>query len=291
MFSGVFTALVTPFTKEGKLDNDALKKLVDFQLEAKISGLVPMGTTGESPTVSHDENLEVVEQVIRQADGKVPVIAGTGSNCTEEAIRMTKIAARMGAAASLQVNPYYNKPTQEGLYRHFMSIADSVDLPMILYNIQARSGVNLETSTLLKLTKHENIVAVKEASGNINQMMDVLKDKPKNFNVLSGDDNLACPLTLMGGSGVISVASNIIPVYMLDMIEAAQKGHVDKARTLHYELHPLFKAMSIETNPIPVKAALAMMGLMEEVYRLPLCPLTEEHKAELKTILKGQGLI
>lgn len=291
MFSGVFTALVTPFTKEGKLDNEALKKLVNFQLEAKISGLVPMGTTGESPTVSHDENLEVVEQVIRQADGKVPVIAGTGSNCTQEAIRMTKIAARMGATASLQVNPYYNKPTQEGLYRHFMAIADSVDLPIVLYNIQARSGINLETPTLLRLAKHENIVAVKEASGNINQMMDVLKAKPKGFDVLSGDDNLACPLTLMGGTGVISVASNIIPGYMLDMINAAQKGHVDKARTLHYELHPLFQAMGIETNPIPVKSALSMMGLMEEIYRLPLCPLSKEHKEILKAVLKGQGLI
>ena len=291
MFTGVFTAIVTPFNSKKEIDKEALKKIVNFQLKKGISGLVPVGTTGESPTVSHEENLEVIEIVVKEANGKVPVIAGTGSNSTEEAIRMTKLAKAIGANASLQVSPYYNKPTQEGLYRHFMTIADQVDLPMMVYNIKGRTGVNIETDTLMKLAEHDNIVAVKEASGDLNQMMDVINRKPADFDVLSGDDNLALPLTLMGGNGVVSVASNIIPGWMEELIQAARSGDLEKAKTIHYELLPLFKAMFIETNPIPVKSAMAMMGLLEEEFRLPLCPPSEEHKAVLRKILKDQGLI
>ena len=291
MISGVMTALVTPFKVSGEVDREALDRLVDFQIEHGVDALVPMGTTGESPTVSHEENMDVVERVIRRADGKLPVIAGTGSNSTDEAIRMTKIAKRLGADMSLQVAPYYNKPTQEGLYRHFSTIADAVDIPLVVYNIKGRTGVNIETPTLMRLASHPNIVAVKEASGDLGQMMDVLSSKPKDFAVLSGDDNLAVPLTLLGGAGVISVASNIIPRYMCQMISAARKGNVDKARTMHFELLPLFKAMFLETNPIPVKSCLAQMGLMEPVWRLPLCPPADSTVEALKGILKGQGLL
>lgn len=291
MISGVMTALVTPFKTNGDLDIEALDRLVDFQIEHGVDALVPMGTTGESPTVSHDENMEVVERVIRRVDGKIPVIAGTGSNSTDEAIRMTKIARSQGAFASLQVAPYYNKPTQEGLYRHFTTIADAVDMPIVIYNIKGRSGVNIETPTLMRIAEHPNAIAVKEASGDLGQMMDVIDQKPKDFVVLSGDDNMAVPLTLMGGAGVVSVASNIIPKYMGEMIAAARKGNVEKARTMHFELLPLFKGMFMETNPLPVKACLAMMGLMEAVWRLPLCPPADETIAKLKAILKGQGLL
>ncbi len=291
MLEGVFTALVTPFKKNKEIDRESLKKIVDFQIKEGISGLVPMGTTGESPTVSIEENMDVVEMVVKLADGKVPVIAGTGSNCTEEAIKMTKMAKNMGADYSLQVNPYYNKPTQEGLYAHFMAIADAVDLPMVLYNILGRTGVNLETETLLRLAKHENIVAVKEASGSLPQMMDVIARKPKDFSVLSGDDNMGLALTLMGGHGIVSVASNIIPRWMEEMVSAARQGNLEKARTIHYELLPLFKAMFLETNPIPVKACMAMMGLLEEEYRLPLCPPSDSDREKLREMMRGQGLI
>lgn len=289
--SGVMTALVTPFKANGDLDMDALDRLIEFQIENGVDALVPVGTTGESPTVSHEENMSIVERVIRKADGRVPVIAGTGSNCTEEAVRMTRIAKSQGASASLQVAPYYNKPTQEGLYRHFTKIADEVDLPMVVYNIKGRTGVNIETPTLMRIAKHPNAAAVKEASGDFPQMMDVLSVKPKDFLVLSGDDNMAVPLTLMGGSGVISVASNIIPRYMSEMIKAARAGQAEKARTMHYELLPLFRAMFAETNPIPVKACLAYMGLLKAEWRLPLCPPGPETGKLLKNILKGQGLI
>jgi len=291
MFTGVFTALVTPFNEKKEIDRECLKKIVRFQLDKGISGLVPVGTTGESPTVSHEENMDVIEMVVKAVNGKVPVIAGTGSNSTDEAIRMTKIAKHIGADASLQVSPYYNKPTQEGLYQHFMAIADAVDLPMVVYNIPGRTGVNIKTDTLMRLAKHDNIVAVKEASGDLNQMMDVIRRKPSDFNVLSGDDNLALPLTLMGGNGVISVASNIIPKWMEEMIQAARKGDVEKAKTIHYELLPLFKAMFLETNPIPVKWAMSEMGLVKDIFRLPLCSPAEETKVKIREVLKNQGLI
>jgi len=289
--SGVLTALVTPFDADARLDMSSLDRIVDFQIEQGVDALVPMGSTGESPTVNHEENLEVVERVIQRSAGRVPVIAGTGSNSTDEAIKMTKLAKTLGAYASLQVSPYYNKPTQEGLYRHFTTIADSVDLPMVIYNIAGRTSVNIETPTLMRIAKHPNAMAVKEASGDLSQMMDVINSKPKDFTVLAGDDAIALPLTLLGGSGVISVASNIVPRYMCQMIGAARRGNLEEARTMHYELLPLFKGLFLETNPIPVKACLAQMGLIEPVWRLPLCPPGDENARKLREMLKGQGLL
>lgn len=291
MFSGVYTALVTPFTKSGELDVQKLKDLVDFQIKEGISGLVPVGTTGESPTLSIKENIEVIDLVVKRSAGRKKIIAGTGANCTAEALEMTKAAKNIGADASLQVAPYYNKPSQEGLYRHFMTIADKVDLPIVVYNIPGRSGVNIETDTLMRLAIHPNIVAVKEASGDMGQVMDVLKRKPENFDLLSGDDSIAMPITLLGGSGVISVASNILPAKMEEMIGAALRGEVEKARELHFNMLPFFKSMGLETNPLPVKSAMAIAGMVEEVFRLPLCIPYEETRFKLKEALKQQGLL
>jgi 4-hydroxy-tetrahydrodipicolinate synthase len=286
MFEGVFTALITPFTKDGKLDEQALRKLVDFQIDRGIDGLVPVGTTGESPTLSPEETEQVIRIVVEQTGGRVPVIAGTGSNCTDKAIHMTEKAKQIGATASLQVAPYYNKPTGEGFFRHFTAIADAVDLPMVIYNIPGRTGKNIENPVMLKLAKHKNIVAVKEASGNISQMMDLIAKKPKDFAVLSGDDNLTYPLMALGGKGVISVASNAVPDRMKDLTHTALKGDWDRARKLHYELLPLFKAIFLETNPIPIKATMAMKGFVEERYRLPMCPMSGENKKALTEVLE-----
>lgn len=286
MFEGVFTALITPFAKDGKLDEQALRKLVDFQIEQGIDGLVPVGTTGESPTLSPEETERVIRIVVEQTGGRVPVIAGTGSNCTDKAIHMTEKAKQIGATASLQVAPYYNKPTGEGFFRHFSAIADAVDLPMVVYNIPGRAGKNIDNPVMLKLAQHKNIVAVKEASGNISQMMDLIANKPKDFNVLSGDDNLTYPLMALGGKGVISVASNAVPDRMKDLTHTALKGDWDRARKLHYELLPLFKAIFLETNPIPIKATMALMGYVEEVYRLPMCPMSAENRKALIEVLK-----
>ena len=292
MFKGAITAIVTPFLENGNLDEESLRNLVDFQIKNRIDGIVPCGTTGESPTLNYEEHEKVIEIVIDAAKGRVPVIAGTGSNSASEAIELTKHAADSGADASLQVCPYYNKPTQEGLYRHFSEIAKSVDIPIIIYNIQGRTAVNLETSTLARLAKeHSNIVGVKEASGNIAQMMDVIKELPKNFTVLSGDDNMTFPLMALGGKGVISVASNLIPKEMHELTEYALNKNFDKARKLHFELLPLFKGIFIETNPIPIKAALAMKGMIKESYRLPLCEMKAENREKLKKILEDLKII
>lgn len=292
MFKGAITAIVTPFKENGELDEESLRRLVGFQIENGIDGIVPCGTTGESPTLDYEEHQRVIEIVIDAANGKVPVIAGTGSNSAREAIDETKKAADAGADASLQVCPYYNKPTQEGLYRHFSAIANAVGIPIIIYNIQGRTAVNMETSTLARLAKdHSNIIGVKEASGNLAQMMDVISTLPKEFVVLSGDDNLTLPLMVLGGKGVISVASNIAPKEMYDLTKYALNGDFEKARKLHYELLPLFKGIFIETNPIPIKAALAMKGMLKEVYRLPLCEMKTENKEKLRQILKDLKLI
>lgn len=292
MFKGAITAIVTPFLENGELDEEALKNLVEFQLNNNIDGIVPCGTTGESPTLDYDEHHRVIEIVIDSVNGKVPVIAGTGSNSLREAIEMTKKAADAGANASLQVCPYYNKPTQEGLFRHFSEIAKAVDIPIVIYNIQGRTGVNLETATLARLAKeYSNIVAVKEASGNVAQMMDVISTLPKNFTVLSGDDNLTLPLMALGGKGVISVASNIIPREMHQLAEYALNGDFENAQILHYQLLPLFKGIFIETNPIPIKAALAMKGMIKENYRLPMCEMKTENREKLREILKDLKII
>lgn len=292
MFKGAFTAIVTPFMENGGIDERALRNLVEFQIKNKIDGIVPCGTTGESPCLEDEECKKVIEIVVNAARGKVPVIAGTGSNSTHHAIELTKIAKDIGANASLQVCPYYNKPTQEGLFRHFSEIAKAVDIPIIIYNIQGRTGVNLETSTLAKLAKeHSNIVGVKEASGNIAQMMDVIATLPKSFDVLSGDDNLTLPLMSFGGKGIISVASNIIPNEMHKLVELALSGNFKRAMELHYKFLPLFKGIFIETNPIPIKAALAMKGLIKEVYRLPMCEMKTENKEKLRNILRDLKLL
>lgn len=277
-FEGVFTALITPFTEKGAIDEDALRALIDFQIKEGVSGLLPMGTTGESPTLSHEEHIRVIELVIEQTEGRVPIIAGSGSNCTQEAIEMTMQAMECGADASLQVAPYYNKPTQEGFYRHFTAIADKVDIPIIVYNIPGRSGKNIENDTMLRISEHPNIVGVKEASGNLSQMMDLIYRKKDDFVVLSGDDNLAFPLTALGGKGVISVASNVVPKKMMEMIGAAMDGDLSKGRELHYELLPLFKGCFLETNPIPIKYAMVLKGMVKESYRLPLCPMSDANK-------------
>ncbi len=285
MFRGVFTALITPFTSSGAIDEKALRAIVNQQIDGCVAGLVPVGTTGESPTVTHDENIEVIRIVVDEARGRVPVIAGTGSNSTTEAIDMTARAKEIGAAASLQVAPYYNKPSQEGFYRHFTAIGDEVDLPMVVYNIPGRTGKNIETATMIRIAAHRNVAAIKEASGSIPQMMDVITSVPDDVDVLSGDDNLALALTLLGGRGVISVASNLMPGKMSTMIQHALDGKVEAARTLHYDLLPLFKAVFLDTNPIPIKFMMHIAGHCEESYRLPLVPLAEEHRSKIRELL------
>ncbi len=271
MFKGVFTAIITPFTKDNKIDEKALRKLVDEQIAAKIAGIVPCGTTGESPTLSYEEHNLVIEIVCDQAKGKCEVIAGTGSNSTDEAIMMTEHAKKAGATATLQVVPYYNKPTQKGLYLHFKAIAEAVDLPNIIYNIASRTGINLETSTLKECAKIKNIVGVKEASGSLPQIMGVINSMPKDFSVLSGDDNLVLPLMAAGGHGVISVASNVIPKKMVEFVNLGLNENFREMRKMHYELSDFFAGLFLETNPIPVKKILALKGKIESAYRLPLC--------------------
>ncbi len=285
MFAGVYTALITPFQEDGSIDEKALRKLVDSQIDAGIQGIVPMGTTGESPTVTHEENIQVIKVVAEQAAGRTEIIAGTGSNSTAEAVRMTKLARDVGATATLQVTPYYNKPTQEGLYRHFTTIAEATELPMVVYNIPGRTARNVENATMLRLASHPRIVAVKEASGDMAQVMELVSLRPKGFDILSGDDNLTLPLIALGGEGVVSVASNIAPRMMVKLVTAARAGRMDEAREMHYKLLPLFKGVFLQTNPIPIKYALAAKGVVTESYRLPLCPLDADDKRTMDAIL------
>lgn len=288
---GVYTALITPFHGDGSIDEENLRKLVEFQITEGVTGLVPMGTTGESPTLSHGEHIRVIEIVVDQDQGRVPIIAGSGSNSTQEAVEMTLQAQECGADLSLQVAPYYNKPSQEGFYRHFTTVADKADIPIVVYNIPGRSGKNIENDTMLRLAEHPNIVGVKEASGNLGQMMDLIAKKPEDFVVLSGDDNLAFPLTAIGGKGVVSVASNLIPREMMLMIRTCLDGDLEGARSIHYRLLPFFKAVFLETNPIPIKYALHLKGMIEEAYRLPLCPMDDSKKGKCKEILEELGLL
>jgi 4-hydroxy-tetrahydrodipicolinate synthase len=291
MFKGAFTAIITPFRNDGSIDQAALQRLVDIQIEKGINGLVPVGTTGESPTLGYEEHMKVIELVTKQVNGRVPVIAGTGANCTDEAVMLTKKARDLGVTASLQVAPYYNKPTAEGFFRHFSTIADKVDLPIIVYNIPSRTGKNIENATMLKLAQHKNIVGVKEASGDINQVMDLISRKPEDFCLLSGDDNLTYPMMSLGGDGVISVASNVIPDKMVRLTQLLLKKDFENGLKLHYELLPLFKAMFIETNPIPVKTALALMGLCAEIFRLPMCEMEPKNREALAAVLSTYKLI
>ena len=291
MFTGLFTALITPFKDDLSIDEQALRNVVDRQIAAGVDGLVPMGTTGESPTVTHEENLEVIRIVIDQARGRVPVIAGTGSNSTTEAIAMTMRAKKLGASASLQVAPYYNKPNQEGFFQHFTNIASETALPLIIYNIPGRSAKNIETQTILRMAGHEHIVAVKEASGDINQVMDVIAQRPAGFAVLSGVDEITFPMMGLGAEGVISVAGNVVPEALARMVRNCAQGNYPEARRQHYELLPLVKALFLDTNPIPVKYAMSLMGLCTQTYRLPLCDPSTGVKEEVQRILKIMGLI
>lgn len=291
LFHGVYTALVTPFTPSGAVDEKALQKLVEDQITAGVQGLVPMGTTGESPTLSHEEHMAVVAAVVKWTNGRVPVIAGTGSNSTDEALHLTAKAKAVGASATLQVVPYYNKPSAEGMYRHFMAIADQVDLPFLVYNIAGRTGKNMDTDTLMRLAAHPNIVGVKEASGDINQMMEVLARRPQGFTVLSGDDALLFPLLALGGDGVISVASHLVPGELVKLCQAFAAGNIAEARQLHYRLLPLLKTLFIDTNPIPVKTALALQGKMLETFRLPMCPMDESKRQSLASVMKSLNLL
>ena len=286
-FRGVYTALITPFSDIGTVDYQSLERIVEEQIASGIDGLVPCGTTGESPTLSHEEHDRVIAQTVKYAAGRVPVIAGTGSNATTEAIRLSQHAEDSGADAVLLVNPYYNKPTQKGLYLHFKAIADSVKIPCILYNIKGRTGVNLETETLVRLTEEcSNIVAVKEASGSLEQMKEVIEKTPESFSVLSGDDNLSLDLVRLGGDGVVSVASNLFPEEMVRMIHAALDGRWEEAESLGAWFADFFSVCFIETNPIPIKTAMARMGWCRESFRLPMCPLeSREHREKLFSII------
>ncbi|MDD5291563.1 MAG: 4-hydroxy-tetrahydrodipicolinate synthase [Candidatus Omnitrophica bacterium] len=291
MFKGSIVAIVTPF-KNGKVDEATLRKLVRFHIDNGTSGIVPCGTTGESPTLDYEEHDRVVEVCIEAAQGKVPVIAGTGSNSTAEAITMTKHAAKAGADASLQVSPYYNKPTQKGLYEHFKAISESVDIPIILYNIASRTGVNILPETMAKMARDcKNIVGVKEASGDLDQMAQIRALCPSDFQLISGDDSLTLPLMAIGGIGVISVVANIAAKDVATMVDEFLKGNIKEAQELHYKLLPLIEAVFIETNPIPVKTAMGLMGMCSPEMRLPLCSMSEGNLAKLKRTLKDYGLM
>ena len=290
MFKGSIVAIVTPF-HNGKVDEDKLRDLIDFQIKNGTSGIVPCGTTGESATLNFDEHEKVIEVTIRHVNKRVPVIAGTGSNSTQEAIILTKQAAGSGADASLQVSPYYNRPTQAGLYEHFKAIAQSVKIPIILYNIAGRTGVNIEPETIARLAQDcKNIVAVKEASGNLDQMSRIKALCPESFQLISGDDSLTLPVLSIGGIGIISVVANIVPRDVADLVNAFQKGDIKQARQLHYKLLPLIKAVFIETNPIPVKTAMGLLGMCEPDLRLPMCSMQADNLEKLKKALKDYGL-
>jgi 4-hydroxy-tetrahydrodipicolinate synthase len=290
-FQGSFVAMVTPF-RNGKVDEAKLKELVEFHVAHGTDGLIPCGTTGESPTLNHDEHRRVVEIVVEAARGRIRVIAGTGSNSTAEAVDMTKHAERAGASGALVVNPYYNKPTQEGLYRHFRAVAESVAIPVVLYNIQSRTAINVETDTMARLARDvKNIVGVKEASGSLDQMSQVIAACGPDFSVLSGDDNITLPLLAIGGSGVVSVIANIVPRETADLVHAALEGDWKRARDLHYRLFPLARAAFLETNPIPIKEAMAMAGMLEPEFRLPMCRMSDANREKLRAILKPYGLI
>src|ERR1700691_628346 len=289
---GCGTALVTPFSQDGAVDENALRNLIAWQVESGVDFLVPCGTTGETPTLTPDEWLRVIDVTIEVAGGRVPIIAGATSNSTQEAVAKAKeVAARVGVDGILTASPYYNKPTQEGQYRHFRAIAEAVDKPVILYNVPGRTSVNLEPATLARLTEIANIVGVKEASGNIAQIAEVMNVVPESFLVFSGDDAVTLPLIALGGVGVVSVASNEIPREMAEMTRAALNNDWPTARAIHRKYVPLMQANFIESNPMPVKAVLAMMGRIEEVYRLPLLPMRRDTRSKLQKIAADAELI
>src|SRR3981189_1624335 len=290
MFTGTGTALVTPFRADGSLDEQTFRKLVQRQIDAGIDFLVPCGTTGESPTLTHEEHLRVVEITVELAKGKVPVLGGAGGYNTTEVIALARELAALGVDGLLSVTPYYNKPTQEGLFQHYRAIAEAAPLPIILYSAQGRTGVNIEPATVKRLAEIENIVGIKEASGNVSQMASILNAVPDDFIVLSGDDAITLPLVALGGRGVISVVSNEIPAEMSQLTRLALQGDFPGARAIHRRHHPLMEINFVESNPVPVKAAMAEMGLLEPVWRLPLVPPKAENEARIRGVLESLEL-
>jgi len=290
MFRGSIVAIVTPF-KNGKVDEEAFRELIEFQIENGTSAIVPCGTTGESATLDVEEHARVIDITLETVKKRVPVIAGTGGNSTSEAIELSGHAKRAGADATLQVTPYYNKPTQEGLYQHFKAIAKAVALPQVLYNVPGRTGVNMLPETVARLAELPEVVAIKEASGNLGQMAEIVRLAGENITLLSGDDNVTLPSLALGGKGVISVVANIVPRDSADLIKAWEEGNVAEARALFYQLFPLCQAMFFETNPIPVKASLALMGRIQDEMRLPLCAMSPANQERLKKALRDYGLI
>jgi len=290
-FRGAFVAIVTPFI-DGKLDEQGLQDLIEFQIAGGTHGIVPCGTTGESATMSHAEHHRVVELTIKTVAGRVPVLAGTGSNSTSESIELTRAAKEAGADGALMITPYYNKPSQEGLFQHFKAVAEAVDIPIILYNVPSRTAVNMLPETVARCAQIANIVGVKEATADLNQISQVIRLCPKDFAVMSGDDFTSMPTVMIGGTGVISVTSNVAPKDMAAMMDAALAGDLAKAKELHYKLLPLMQAMFIDTNPVPAKTSLAMMGKIKSgLPRLPLYKMNEGNEEKLKKVLAAYGLV
>lgn len=291
MFRGAITALVTPF-RNGSIDEEAYRAHIEWQIEQGIHGLLPCGTTGESSTMTHEEHEAAIRICIEQARGRVPVLAGSGSNNTAEAIRLTRFARKAGADGALLISPYYNKPTQEGLFRHFQAINAEASLPLFVYNVPGRTGSNVLPSTLARMRRElPDVVGVKEATGNLIQISDIIEQCGEDFVVLSGDDFTVLPTLSLGGRGVISVTSNIVPAKVAALCDAWDRGDVAEARRLHFELMPLNRAMFLESNPLPVKTALRLMGRMGGDFRLPLCPMGEQHLPALRSALEGAGLL
>ena len=290
MFSGALVAIVTPF-RRGGVDEKAFRRLIEFQIENGTNAIIPCGTTGESATMSHDEHKRVVELAVKAVDGRVPVVAGTGSNSTAEAVELTRHAHKAGADAALMILPYYNKPTQEGIYLHFKTVAKAVPLPIILYNMPGRTGINAQPETVARLARIKNIVGIKEASANMEQISRIVELCGDGFDVLSGDDAMTLPIMAVGGKGVVSVASNVVPRQVAEMTAAWLKGDAAGARERFFRLLPLFRALFLETNPIPIKMALGFMGLIGPEMRLPLCPMGPENTKKLKAVLADYGLL
>jgi len=290
MFAGSLVAIVTPFRK-GKVDEQSLASLIEWQIANGTNGIVPCGTTGESATLSHEEHNRVVELTVEVVNRRVPVIAGSGSNSTDEAIALTRHAKQAGADGALLITPYYNKPTQEGLYRHYKAVAEAVDLPLVLYNIPGRTGVNMLPATIARLSAIKNIVGVKEGSGSVQQASDIVQMCGERLTVLAGDDVLTLPIMAVGGKGVITVTANLLPADMANLVKAFATGKVEEARRIHFKLSPLFAALFYETNPIPVKEALGMMGKIDPELRLPLCAMATDTREKLARVLKDMGLI
>jgi 4-hydroxy-tetrahydrodipicolinate synthase len=290
MFAGSLVAIVTPF-RQGTVDERALAELIEWQITNGTTGIVPCGTTGESATLSHSEHNRVIELTVEVVHRRVPVIAGTGSNSTAEAITLTKHAKQAGADGALLITPYYNKPTQEGLYRHYTAVAAAVDLPIVLYNIPGRTGVNMLPSTIARLSAIRTIVGVKEGSGSVQQASDIVQMCGDRLTVLAGDDSLTLPMMAVGGKGVITVTANVVPMEMASLVKAFASGRIDEARRIHFKLSPLFAALFYETNPIPVKEALGLMRKIDPELRLPLCPMAQDTREKLIRVLKDAALI